>query len=36
MSDFKVLAEAVTKGDIKTAVAEIQKALDSGSNVQHI
>jgi len=36
MSDFKVLAEAVTKGDIKTAVAEIQKVLDSGSNVQHI
>ncbi|MCL0089456.1 corrinoid protein [Dehalococcoidia bacterium] len=36
MSDFKALAEAVTKGDIKTAVAETQKALDSGSNVQDI
>ncbi|MCL0097191.1 corrinoid protein [Dehalococcoidia bacterium] len=36
MSDFKALAEAVTKGDIKTAVAETQKALDSGANVQDI
>ena len=36
MGDFTVLAEAVTKGDVKTAVAETQRALDAGSNVQDI
>jgi 5-methyltetrahydrofolate--homocysteine methyltransferase len=36
MSDFEQLTEAVNKGDIKTAVAETQSALDSGSNVQDI
>jgi len=36
MSDFKALAEAVTKGDVKTAVAETQRALDAGSKTQDI
>jgi len=36
MSDFKALTEAVIKGDIKTAVAETQRALDAGSNVRDI
>ncbi len=36
MSVFKALIEAVIKGDIKTAVAETQQALDAGSNVQDI
>ena len=36
MSDFKALAEAVTKGDVKTAVAETQRALDAGSKAQDI
>ncbi len=36
MSDFKVLSEAVMKGDINTAVAETQKALDAGISVQDI
>ena len=36
MDDFKVLSDAVTKGDIKTAVAETQKILDSGANVNDI
>ena len=36
MGDFTLLAEAVTKGDVKTAVAETQRALDAGSNVQDI
>jgi len=36
MSDFKALTESVIKGDIKTAVAETQKALDAGSDVRDI
>jgi len=36
MSDFKALSEAVIKGDIKTAIAETQSALDAGSNVRDI
>lgn len=36
MSEFSVLTEAVIKGDIQTAVAETQSALDAGSNVQDI
>jgi 5-methyltetrahydrofolate--homocysteine methyltransferase len=36
MSDFKVISEAVIKGDVKSALAETQKALDSGSNAQEI
>lgn len=36
MSDFSALTEAVIKGDIQTAVAETQSALDAGSNVQDI
>lgn len=36
MSDFQALSEAVLKGDIKTAVAETQIALDSGVNIQDI
>jgi 5-methyltetrahydrofolate--homocysteine methyltransferase len=36
MSEFKSLTEAVIKGDIQTAVAETQSALDAGSNVQDI
>jgi 5-methyltetrahydrofolate--homocysteine methyltransferase len=36
MSEFQTLAEAVVKGDIKTAVAETQSALDAGSKVQQI
>jgi len=36
MSGFKVLSEAVSKGDINKAVAETQKAIDAGSNVQAI
>ena len=36
MGDFTLLAEAVTKGDVKTAVAETQRALDAGSNTQDI
>ncbi len=36
MSDFKALSEAVIKGDIKTAIAETQSALDAGSSVQDI
>ncbi len=36
MSDFKLLAESVIKGDIKTAVAETQSALDAGSNARDI
>jgi len=36
MSEFQALAEAVAKGDIKTAVAETQSALDAGSEVQSI
>lgn len=36
MSDFKTLNEAVIKGDIQTAVAETQSALDSGQVIQDI
>ena len=36
MDDFKTLSDAVIKGDIKTAVAETQQALDAGSNVNDI
>ena len=36
MSEFSALSEAVIKGDIQTAVAETQSALDAGSNVQDI
>ncbi|PNV87409.1 MAG: cobalamin-binding protein [Desulfobacteraceae bacterium] len=36
MSEFSSLTEAVIKGDIQTAVAETQSALDAGSNVQDI
>jgi 5-methyltetrahydrofolate--homocysteine methyltransferase len=36
MSDLKALSEAVIKGDVKTALAETQKALDAGSNAQEI
>jgi 5-methyltetrahydrofolate--homocysteine methyltransferase len=36
MSEFKVLIEAVTKGDIIKAVAETQKAIDTGGFIQAI
>ncbi|UCE82891.1 MAG: corrinoid protein [Deltaproteobacteria bacterium] len=36
MSEFKALTDAVMKGDIQTAVAETQSALDAGANVQDI
>jgi 5-methyltetrahydrofolate--homocysteine methyltransferase len=36
MSELNSLAEAVLKGDIKTAVAETQKALDAGMDLQKI
>ena len=36
MSNFKVLSEAVVKGDIKAAVAETQSALDAGQSAQDI
>ncbi len=36
MSEFKVLIEAVTKGDISKAVAETQKAIDAGGFIQAI
>lgn len=36
MSDLKVLKEAVIKGDINTAVAVTQKAIDAGSNVNDV
>ena len=36
MTEFKALTESVIKGDIKTAVAETQNALDAGSNVRDI
>ncbi len=36
MSGFKVLGEAIIKGDINKAVPETQKAIDSGINVQVI
>ena len=36
MIEFKTLTEAVIKGDIQTAVAETQTALDAGAKVQDI
>ncbi len=36
MSDFTILNEAVIKGDIQTAVAETQKALDADEVVRGI
>jgi len=36
MSQFKAIAEAVTKGDVSRAVAETQKAIDAGTDVQSI
>lgn len=36
MSDLRTLTEAVIKGDINVAVAETQKALDSGAKVSNI
>jgi 5-methyltetrahydrofolate--homocysteine methyltransferase len=36
MCDFEALSEAVMKGDMQTAVAETQRALDAGSEVQDI
>jgi 5-methyltetrahydrofolate--homocysteine methyltransferase len=36
LSDFKLLSEAVIKGDVNTALAETQKALDAGSGAQDI
>ena len=36
MSSFKALTEAVIKGDINKSVAETQKAIDSGCNIQAI
>ncbi|NQT71498.1 MAG: corrinoid protein [Chloroflexi bacterium] len=36
MSEFQALSEAVLKGDIKTAVAETQAAMDAGANIQDI
>jgi len=36
MSDFKALSESIIKGDIKTAIAETQHALDAGNSAQDI
>jgi len=36
MTEFKALTESVIKGDIKAAVAETQKVLDAGQNIQSI
>jgi len=36
MSDLKALIEAVIKGDISTATAETQSAVDAGHNAQDI
>jgi 5-methyltetrahydrofolate--homocysteine methyltransferase len=36
MSDYRILNEAVIKGDIQTAVAETQKALDAGQEIRGI
>lgn len=36
MGEFPALTEAITKGDIKTAVAETQKAMDAGTAIQSI
>ena len=36
MGQFKALSESVVKGDIKTALAETQNALDAGTGVRDI
>lgn len=36
MSEFKALSGAINKGDINTAVAETQRALDEGASAQDI
>lgn len=36
MSEFKVLSEAVIKGDVNKALLETQKALDNGNDAQKI
>ncbi|MFP3879442.1 MAG: B12-binding domain-containing protein, partial [Dehalococcoidia bacterium] len=36
MSDFKALSEAISKGDINTAVSETRRALDAGIVAQDI
>jgi len=36
MSDLKALIEAVIKGDVKSATADTQSAVDGGQNVQDI
>jgi len=36
VSDFKVLSEAISKGDINTAVSETRQALDAGRSAQDI
>jgi len=36
MSDLKTLTEAVIKGDINTAVAETQKSIDAGTDINEI
>jgi len=36
MSDFQALSQAVHKGDIATAVAQTQQAIDAGTSVQDI
>jgi len=36
LSDLTALTESVIKGDAKTAVAETQRALDTGTNAQDI
>jgi 5-methyltetrahydrofolate--homocysteine methyltransferase len=36
VSDFKVLSEAISKGDINTAVSETRQALDAGKSAQDI
>ena len=36
MGDFKALSESIINGDVKTAVAETQNAIDTGSSAQDI
>lgn len=36
MSNFKALADAISKGDVKMALAETQQALDAGTSAQDI
>jgi len=36
MSNFKTLADAIGKGDVKMALAETQQALDAGTSAQEI